>query len=201
MIATAAVHQPTIASAVDLSSAPEHVERRRDAQAYLAGASPEIVRIPAARVSWAEPNPASYSQQKTRLFPRFQDNVSVPGVGMPENWVPRMASGGPRRRTDPIMAARLTRKLHTQVDVLTAITLTSAAKSMLPLRGIRVGSFTDPEEGWTKIVFVVDAQCTAEQALAFWDYLGAEFDKWRACLPHVEADELCERFTVQVSWR
>lgn len=83
---------------------------------------------------------------------------------------------------------------------LRAIILTSAAIARVPVGDLIFSTFTDPEENWTRVTCTVQVGIATEQALAFWDYLGAQIDRWRRGLPSRQSSLVNESFAVYVSW-
>ncbi len=106
----------------------------------------------------------------------------------------------PRERFDASAWMHLDREARRAIQILEAILVTSSFTAHVPVEEVAVHPFTDPEEGWKQITFMAKVRCSALQALAFWDYLGAQVDKWRATLSTEKADFLAQTFSVCVEW-
>jgi hypothetical protein len=112
----------------------------------------------------------------------------------------------PRRPTlpgewiDPSAQAHLDRKSRRVLSILRAIFLTSSFRAQIPLEELAVRLFTDPEEGWKRIILSAKVRCLPAQALAFWDYVGAQIDDWKATLPEEQAEFLVNTFSACVDW-
>ena len=87
------------------------------------------------------------------------------------------------------------------LDAVYGTILTAAVAERIPMKAYTITKFKDPEEGTTKLVCSLHVDCTAEQALDFWDYLGVQMDALGHSLPERELDILLDDISFNVDWR
>jgi len=109
-------------------------------------------------------------------------------------------SAFPVERVDPSAWAHLDREARRIIPILRAVVVTASLRAGVRVEELRVQSFIDPEEGWTRTIIVARVSCSPVQALAFWDYIGGQIDRWKATLPGDQADLVAETFSVCVEW-
>lgn len=96
--------------------------------------------------------------------------------------------------------AHVTNRNRELLTAIRAIVLSTSYEARVPVTNVLFDSFTDPNEGWTRVICRVSVECLAEQALAYWDYLGAVVDRWRRALGAEEAGEVAGNYSVYVEW-
>ena len=85
-------------------------------------------------------------------------------------------------------------------DSLSALVLTKARKSEITVNAIAWSVFEDPEEGTREMVLDTAVMATSQQAMAFWDSIGADIDRMRLSLPENLRNLLITHLTVEISW-
>lgn len=109
----------------------------------------------------------------------------------------------PTRLTEEIDSSAkplLTSSIRQLLSVLRAVILTKAISARIPVRGLRLTTFQDPEEGWKELMIEVRVDASAQQALAFWDSVGDALDSLKAHLPSGLVHKLYEEVAIHVEW-
>ncbi|MBI2919287.1 MAG: hypothetical protein HYY01_15035 [Chloroflexi bacterium] len=83
---------------------------------------------------------------------------------------------------------------------ISAIILAKLRQNPIRTRELVLCAFSDPEEDWKEVVFQIHVAAPAEEALALWDAIGGEIDKWKETLPRSQVNLLCERVGMHVLW-
>jgi hypothetical protein len=66
---------------------------------------------------------------------------------------------------------------------------------------VEVSRFTDPEESTEELVVTQYVNLPAEGALAYWDEVGAEVQRWISSLPPRDAELATRHIAVNIRWR
>jgi len=72
--------------------------------------------------------------------------------------------------------------------------------SGLRAKGIRLQRFLDPEEGDSELVLEVHVEANAAQALAYWEAVGEDIDKWKEKLDIPLRERLIHEWSLRVLW-
>ncbi len=85
-------------------------------------------------------------------------------------------------------------------DSVSAIVLTKAEQSGLPIKAVDWLIFEDPEEGTRELVLNTIFEATSDQAMAFWDNVGDDLDRMKLRLSE-DLRALMDRYlAVEISW-
>lgn len=96
--------------------------------------------------------------------------------------------------------AQLTNRLKPLVEGVSAIILEKVSETRIKTREFVLCAFSDPEEDWEELVFQIKVQSPPAEALALWDSIGDEIDRWKETLSKPLANMLAERIGVHVLW-
>ena len=88
-------------------------------------------------------------------------------------------------------------KLH---ERLLAIAVTKSLSFGIPLKSVHVYVSRDPEENTSVVVFEINVEASAVQALAFWEALGVVIDGWRGGLTEYLRTLFTSRWSIRVRW-
>ena len=70
----------------------------------------------------------------------------------------------------------------------------------VPVAGIDVHRFVDPEDSGEELVITQCVRLSPESALAYWDTLGTAVDAWTGKLSPARAKLAIERIAINIDW-
>lgn len=94
-----------------------------------------------------------------------------------------------------------TSELRRMVPILRAIVLSKSAQAQVPIERIRLDLEHDEEENSDQLVLVMHTSVTGVQALAFWNSLDVELDRWLMSIPERDRDMVTNRVGLRFAWR
>lgn len=106
----------------------------------------------------------------------------------------------PRPLYDENVKAMLTDRVEDTVHRLLRLLERQARQRSVPVMRVEVEGSVDPEEDVKEVVVTQWVRLTPEQALDYWDQLGAKMERWTDLLPAELATILSDRIRVEVWW-
>ena len=103
-------------------------------------------------------------------------------------------------RDDASVRHLLTNRMNQALNWLLDLLRSHAQLSQVSVIKVEVKGLADPEEPFEELIVRQWVDLGSEQALDYWDQLGAAIEAWSRFLPDYLATIVCDRIAVHVWW-
>lgn len=107
----------------------------------------------------------------------------------------------PQVETDRSAAPLLSDREREALSLLVPFLEREARKSFVPIERIEVRQWVDPEEAGSSVVVREWVDLPADEALEYWDRVGASFDDWVDRQPPRMREIIRKRIDLEIFWR
>lgn len=107
----------------------------------------------------------------------------------------------PQVETDQSAAPLLSDREREALSLLVPFLEREARKSFVPIERIEVRRWVDPEEAGSSVVVREWVDLPADEALEYWDRVGASFDDWVDRQPPRMREIIRKRIDLEIFWR
>lgn len=86
------------------------------------------------------------------------------------------------------------------VDAIRDLITREAKTRFIRVKSLTVSRFSDPDETTEEIVVTQHVDLATEEALTYWDDIGAAVERWRSTLPQPHAEWVTRYIAIDIKW-
>lgn len=131
----------------------------------------------------------------------FQSCEDIAACEQEDSSEPEAEGTVPKLEGCNIVDPAITELVRKLVETYWAIVVSRALQSRFPLTKTSIAVVEDPEEKERIVTLRVLCKSTALQALAFWDSLEPDIERWLETLSEYEQSTVNSRLALRIHWR